>query len=204
MSTMFHYETNSSDTITDIELANIAEFVAEAEKSQEPAATNMGWNEPAGLLYNIKNQLRWKTNQGKIVLVLDHDKPVAISCVEYPEHDYTWAIGGIRTWITPQYRARKVAKVFLNVHYNWARSRGCKFLVITFNDYNRSAWHAVKNPKYRSTANWSDWWDNCVAVDQPLIIRHVPQWCIIKPVLSNSNDKNIEDILAWAAKINTL
>lgn len=203
MSTMYHHETYSSDTITDLELTNIAEFLKEAEYSSEPAAVNMGWNSPAGLLYNIKHKLRWRSDQGLIVLVMDDNKPVAISCVEYPEQQDSWAIGGIRTWITPAYRSKQVAKVFLTIHYDWAKSRGCRFLLLTFNEYNRSAWHAIKNPKYRSAANWSDWWDDCLAVDQPLVIRNTLQWCVIKPVLCPNNNQNQELLLKWDAKINS-
>ena len=201
---MYHYETYYSDTINDGDLKNIEEFVREAEHSDEPAAVNMGWEPPAGLLYNIRNRLRWRSDQGQIVVITDQSKNVAISCVEYPEGDYTWAIGGIRTWITPEYRSRQIAHHFLSVHYKWAKIRGCKFLLLTFNEYNKSAWHAIKEPKFRKAANWSSWWDDCLAVEEPLIIRNTTQWVVIKPVICRNNQQNKNDLLAWSAKINTV
>lgn len=197
---MYQYESFASDTILPDDLARLADFLKECDNSDDPAAVNMQWQEPAGFLYNVKNRLRWRSDQGKIFLILDQGRPVALSCVEFPENSYSWAVGGVRTWITPEYRSRQLANFFLNKHLQWAAERNCNFMLLTFNDYNKAAWTAVAaDPKYRRAANWSDWWDDCYAVPQKVQVRHMLQWCVIKPVLSMNNLDNAEELIRWAA-----
>lgn len=196
---MYQYESYTSDTILPEDFDRLAEFLAECDTSDDPAAINMQWREPAGMLYNIKTQQRWRTDQGKIFLVMDQDRPVAVSCVEYPERSYSWAVGGVRTWITPTYRSKQLANFFLSKHLQWAAQHDCNFMLLTFNDYNRAAWLAVdRDPKYRRVANWSDWWDDCLAVPDPVEVRNTPQWCVIKPVKCQDNQANLEELLAWS------
>lgn len=193
-----------SDSITLDQFDELEQFVAEAEYSTDPAAVNMGWREPAGFLYNIKNSLRWRSDQGMIVLVKDGPRPIAVSAVEYPENVTEWGIGGVRTWITPTYRSQQIANYFLNLHYQYIEARRGSFMLLTFNDYNRAAWSAVSlSPKYRRAANWSSWWDDCYALPAQIVIRHTPQWCVIKPVCCKNNDLNAKELLAWSAQINT-
>lgn len=195
---MYQFESYTSDTIRPEAFVKLEEFLRECESSDDPAAVNMGWQSPAGFLYNVKNQLRWRSDQGCIFLVIDQGRPIALSCVEFPEGSYCWAVGGVRTWITPSHRSKQVANFFLNKHLQWAAQRNCSFMLLTFNDYNRAAWTAVaKDPKYRRAANWSDWWDDCLAVPEKLLVRSVYQWCVVKPVKCLDNTKNIEELIAW-------
>lgn len=195
---MYRYESYNSDTILPDELDHLAKFLKECDTSDDPAAVNMQWQEPAGFLYNVKTKQRWCRGQGQIFLILDQDRPVAISCVEFPERSYSWAVAGVRTWITPAYRSRQLANFFLNKHLQWAAQQNCNFMLLTFNDYNRAAWLAVdRDPKYRRAANWSDWWDDCYAVPKKIEVRHTLQWCVIKPVKCMDNQVNTKELLAW-------
>lgn len=197
---MYTYESYCSDTITAEEFTRLENFVAEARISDEPAAPNMNWAEPAGLLYNIKHQLRWRSDQGCIYLVLADNQPVAVSCVEYPEHATTWAVAGVRSWITPAHRSTHVASFFLNIHLKWAAERKCNFVMLTFNDYNRAAWSAVANgSKYRRAAGWSSWWDDCYAMPNQIMVRSTMQWCVIKPVACQDNTNNAAELISWSA-----
>ena len=198
---MYSYESYSSNTITPKQLKDLESFIDSALDTSEPAAVNMGRDNSAGLLYNIDHQLRWRSDQGAIFLIYADREPVAVSCVEFPENEQAFSIGGIRTWIKASHRRSQIAGYFLDLHCRWAQERGCAFLLITFNDYNRAGqWGVQRGSKFRQAAGWSPWWDDCVALDQPLTIRSVSQWCVIKPVVSNNMEHNIQLLQAWAAK----
>ena len=197
---MYQYESYYSDTITPDDFARLESFLKECDHSDDPAAANMQWQKTAGFLYNIKNQLRWRTDQGKIFLILDQGQPVAVSCIEFPEHSHNWAVGGVRTWITPAYRSRQLASFFLNKQMQWAVERNCNFILLTFNDYNKAAWTAVKSDaKYRRAANWSAWWDDCLAAPDQIRVRNTLQWCVIKPVQCNNNHQNLQELIQWSS-----
>lgn len=196
---MYSYDLICSDTITPNQLKKIERFIADTVDPGEPAAGNMGRDNPAGLLYNIDHKLRWCVDQGAIFLIYDNSEPVAISCVEYPENTDQFAIGGIRTWIKRSHRATQIAGYFLDLHCRWARHENCAFMLITFNDYNRAGYLGVRRgPKFRKAAGWSTWWDDCVALEQPLNIRNTEQWCVIKPIYSDDTASNIKVLERWA------
>jgi GNAT superfamily N-acetyltransferase len=197
---MYSYESYYSDTIAANDFARIEAFLTECDHSTDPAAINMQWSAPAGFLYNVRHGLRWRTDQGKIFLILEQDRPVAVSCIEFSEHSPTWAVGGVRTWITPAHRSRQMAKFFLDQQLDWAAERNCNFILLTFNDYNQAAWRAVKSDaKYRRAANWSTWWDDCYAVPEKVQVRSMLQWCVIKPVQCADNQRNAEELILKSA-----
>jgi len=201
----YTFWSTTSDTITAAEFDKLAAFVKqETANSTEPAAVNMGQDNTAGLLYNITNQLRWRSDTGAIYVAEHRDRIVAVSGVEYAEHTGSWAIGGIRTWITPEHRAQKLPGQFLERQTEWARTHGCSFMLVTFNDYNRALHVAVRRGLYRASLGWSMWWDDCLAVTDPVTIRYTPQWCVIKPVLQSDNQVNLQELIAWSrGQINT-
>jgi len=189
----------TSDNITAAELDKLAAFIdQEITNSTEPAAANMGLASTAGLLYNIKNQLRWQTDVGAIYVAEYNQHVVAVSCVEYSENTRTWAIGGIRTWISPAHRIQKLPGRFLEQQTEWARAHDCNFMLVTFNDYNRALHTAVRRGLYRASPGWSMWWADCLAVAEQVTIRHTPQWCVIKPIHCCDNQVNLQELIAWA------
>lgn len=196
---MYSYDSICSDTITPNQLQKLERFVNDNVDHSEPAAANMGRDNSAGLLYNIDRSLRWRVDQGAIFLIYDNGEPVAISCVEFPENSDQFAIGGIRTWIKRSHRATQIAGYFLDLHTRWARNENCAFMLITFNDYNQAGYLGVKRgPKFRKAAGWSSWWDDCVALEQPINIRNTDQWAVIKPVCSNNMSANVKVLERWA------
>lgn len=197
---MYQHESYTSDTIATEELDRIEQFLSHSVDHTEPASVNMFWSE-SGLLYNIKHQQRWRSDQGQIYLILQDQTPVAVSCVEYPEGSREFAIGGIRTYIDPKYRSDGVAGYALRQQESWARDRACKFMIITFNEYNKIAHLAVeKNPKYRRIAGWSDWWDDCCALPDPITVRYTQQWAVVKPLACQDQKENCRQLVEWANK----
>jgi len=191
----YSYETYNSDTIDPDNFGRLEQFVLE-QSSEHPALKNMAWDPNSGFLYNVASQLRWRTDQGKIYAVTDAGDIVAISCVEYPEGASNWAIGGIRTWVTPAHRQTHLPSYVLGKQVDWARKHDCDFMLLTFNEYNKAA-HTTVTKRYESKAGWSTWWDDCLAVPGPVVIRNVPQWCVIKPVLCSDNTKNLKTLKHW-------
>lgn len=194
---MYTSKTYNSDTITAEEFDEIETFLMETVDRDEPASVNMCW-EPAGLLHNVKNKSRWRQDQGLIYLIFSYDRAVAISCVEYPENSTQFAIGGIRTYLKPECRATGIMGYVLGEQETWARSKGCDFMVVTFNDYNKTAHTAISlGPKYRRAAGWSAWWDDTWPAPEPVVIRHTRQWAVIKPVLVTDPAQNYQTLLNW-------
>lgn len=189
----------TSDQIDQHEYTQLKEFLTiECTDSTEPAAVNMLYSQPSGLMYNIDKQLRWREDQGRIYLMYDNDRVIGVSCVEFPERSQNFAIGGIRTWITQSHRSQALIHLLLDQHRDWAYQRSCKFLLLTFNHYNRAAHLAMfKSSKFRQSIGWSDWWDDCHPVGKPISIRNTDQWCIIKPVHSNDITANLFVLSQW-------
>ena len=191
----------TSDTVTDSEFDQLETFLSESVQLNEPASVNMFW-EPQGLLQNIHSKLRWRTDQGRIYLILKEDRPVGVSCVEYPEGSKQFAIGGIRTYLDTANRGAGAVGAVLEQQTVWAQERSCQFMIVTFNDYNRVAHRAVGlSAKYRHAAGWGPWWDNCYPLPEPVNIRHTMQWVVIKPIQLNTEmAENCQVLLDWANK----
>ena len=195
----YTFWSTTSDTITAEEFNRLADFIKrETTASTEPAAANMGSDSTAGFLYNIKNQLRWRSDTGAIYIAEYRGDIAAVSCVEYSENTRTWAIGGIRTWISPAHRIQKLPSQFLEQQAEWAQAHDCNFMLVTFNDYNRALHTAVHRGLYRVGLGWSMWWADCLAVAKQVTIRYTPQWCVIKPIHCRDNQVNLKELIAWA------
>lgn len=191
----------TSDTITHAEFDQLETFLSESVQLNEPASVNMFW-EPQGLLHNIHAKLRWRTDQGRIYLILKDNRPIGVSCVEYPEGSQQFAIGGIRTYLDTANRGAGAVGAVLEQQTVWAQERSCQFMIVTFNGYNRVAHRAVGlSAKYRCAAGWSPWWDDCYAVPEPLNIRHTMQWVVVKPIQLNTDmTEKCQVLVDWANK----
>ena len=193
-------ETYNSDTIQPIQYQRIKEYVEmECTKSNHSAVSNMLAWDTSGLLFNIEHKLRWRTDQGKIYLFVDNQTIITISCIEFPENTKDWAIGGSRTWVSAEYRNKHMPSTILKEQSKWAYINNCDFMLLTFNQYNKSAYTSFcYGPRARKKAGWTDWWDDCIAVPNPVKIRHTDQWCIIKPLLPQNNTINLEKLVHWS------
>ena len=193
-------ETYNSDTIQPIQYQRIKEYIElECTKSNHSAVSNMLSWDTSGLLYNINYKLRWRTDQGQIYLFVDNQQIITISCIEFPENSKEWVIGGSRTWVSSDYRNKHMPSTILKEQSKWAYTNNCDFMLLTFNQYNKSAYTSFcHGPRARKKAGWTNWWDDCVAVPNPVKIRHTDQWCIIKPLLQQNNTINLEKLTHWA------
>lgn len=196
---MYTIDTYTSDTITDSDFSRIESFIqAELADTRAEAAVNMAWESPHGYLYNVKNKLRWRSDCGIMHTASIDGNIVAVSAAEYPEDATDWAIGGNRTWINPKYRTRHAASAMMRHQVEWARSRGCDFMLLTFNDYNKSVNLALQRGfSYLKSRGWNDWWQDCVPVPGTLVVRNTVQWAVIKPVLCTDAASNLLKLHQW-------
>jgi hypothetical protein len=183
--------TTHSDTI-DPELYNKAvSFVQDLAKDNDNkirtlALVNMGLESSSGLLWNIANKARWTKEQGEIALLFsDTDEIVGVSCVERSIKTGI-SIGGIRTWVLPEYRNKNVVtNMLLNSNLEWSTANDMYGMLLTFNSYNKWIYTGIKRKANGQGAGlakiWSDWWNDCIIIDRPLKIRYVDQWCVAKP-----------------------
>lgn len=200
MSPNFFITTTHSNTIDAKCYSALCKFVDNQKSLHQshPAISNMSNDNDAGLLYNIDNKLRWTTDLGEISLLWHENKIIGISCVEH--YNPMLSIGGIRFWIDSDYRSKNVASKFLlNSNLHWSSVSNKIGMILSFNEYNKIIWDSIKRKQEGKAAGlstiWSNWWNNCIIVPNPVIIRHTSQWCVIKPINENKIPSNIYDIL---------
>jgi len=181
--------TTYSDTIEPElydEVVGFVNQITELSNEKNPAISNMGLDNESGLLYNIKNKIRWTKALGQISFLKDDDGTiVGVSCVESTKYPLI-AIGGIRTWVLKEYRLKNVvSQVLLYSNLKWAETNGMAGMMLTFNNYNKWIYDGIrrkvrgKSPGVGSI--WSDWWNDCIVVENTIRVRYVDQWCVIKP-----------------------
>lgn len=196
---MYTIGTYTSDEISASDFSRIESFVEkELANTQSKAAGNMSGDLPAGYLYNIKNQLRWRRDCGCLYTASIDDNIVAVSAVEYPEGATDWSVGGVRTWITPEYRTRHAASAIMQHQVEWSRARNCDFMLLTFNEYNKAVNTALQRGfGYLKSRGWNDWWEDCVPVPGTVVVRNTVQWAVIKPVLCMDAASNLLKLHQW-------
>lgn len=183
----FEIERMYSDTITDVQFDNLQVFVNEQKKlSDHPAIKNMDESD-TGLLGNIKSKTRWHSDIGEISILKYHNKIIGVSAVEFSELHTNLSIGGIRCWLSPNFRNNQlVTNYLLNSNLDWSKSKNMWAMMLTFNDYNKTIYDGIKRKSLGKSIAigtiWSDWWDDLFVIDYPIIIRYTIQWCVLKPI----------------------
>lgn len=163
------------------------------ESTNPDLLSNMGEDAPGGFLYLIHPSRgparRWNRGQGQIALLYDEilGSIVGISAVENNYLSEALGSGGNRCWLQKQYRLqREVTRFLLSSNLAWCTDQGKAGMMLTFNDYNREIYEIIAKKSTSRAASlsgaWSDWWDDCIAIQTPILFHHVQQWAVIKPV----------------------
>jgi hypothetical protein len=152
-----------------------------------PALVNMLDNTEPGFLSIVKQRTRWYKGAGEITLLFHKNQLVGISCVEQADMHPDLSVGGIRCWIHRDHRTQRQASTYLlKSNLEWSQRAGKAGMLLTFNDYNKKIYSAIKRKTQGGAVSfggiWSDWWDDCLVMPAPLLIRYTPQWCILKPI----------------------
>lgn len=187
--------TTHSDTIEPELYQKLLKFVQDIarEDSKGMVIQNMGLDSEAGMLHNIKSKRRWTQEKGEISLLVTgvDDTIIGTSCVEHTKIDLL-SIGGIRTWVMKPYRSKNVVtSMMLQSNLDWSTANNKAGMLMTFNKYNHWIYDGIRKKISGRGAGlasvWSDWWNDCMAVDEPVRIRNVEQWCVIKPTGLHGN-----------------
>lgn len=121
----------------------ILDFCKQASlKTDDPAHKNMyhdNWQDhPEVLPYVLYIHKRFKGDNGDFFVLRVDGIIEAIAGVYISSFDSNVAIGGVRAWVNPQYRAKMlVGHHLLPLHLEWAKEKRCKTIALTFNEYNK-------------------------------------------------------------------
>lgn len=181
--------TYCSDTIQSEQFDELQKFINDQHlhSSTHPAFKNMTETSEHGLLFNIKNKCRWCYNDGEISILKFNNAIIGISAVELSLLHPHLSIGGIRCWISPDYRNKQVVtKYLLNSNLEWSRTNNIWAMMLTFNSYNKLIYDGIVRKSIGKSAGigniWSNWWNDCLIIDNPIDIRMTSQWCALKPI----------------------
>ena len=189
-----HYSCYSftSDSITETQYQSLCRFIEHelATTPLHPASSNMDHTAPAGFLFNLEKKLRWTSTHGEISMLVYDNTIVGVSCVEVSEIHPLLAVGGIRCWINKKHRLHNQPTVhLLSANLQWAEKNQMHAMMLTFNDYNKIIYDSIKRKSQHKGAGlskiWSNWWNNCLPIDYPIMIKNTKQWCILKPIDHN-------------------
>lgn len=185
----YSIEQFTSDSIKLTQFNDLCHFIKlqESINSSHPAISNMGYQADNGMLFNIFNKIRWTDILGSISILRANKEIIGVSCVEYSTIGKNLGIGGIRCWIDNNYRTDQLAtKYLLSSNLEWCIDKQLDGMILSFNDYNKWLYNAIKRKSLGKAAGlsnvWSNWWNDCIIIDRQLEIRHTLQWCVIKPI----------------------
>lgn len=163
--------------------------------------SNMDESEPSGLLYLIQKERnehrRWTKDNGQIDLLYDvvSGSVVGVSAVEESDLDTNYASGGNRLWMDKDYRINhNITKYLLNSNLEWAKDKNKKGMILTFNEYNKLIWEVIADSYKTGTTPssfggvWSDWWTDCIPIEDPIIVHSTKQWAVIKPINADKEE----------------
>lgn len=163
------------------------DFLAEISNDNSPALINMGYNEPSGLAYIAKNNIRWTSSTGRIDLLLADNRIVGVSAVETSSVSNAFSSGGNRCWLLPKYRSNnEITKYLLASNVQWSTQHGHVGMILTFNNYNKWIYNTIKKRIAGKSSSlgsiWSNWWNDCIPFERQINIHYTPQWAVVKPI----------------------
>lgn len=130
----------------------------ESLNNNDPAYINM-WdddylNKENTLPYLLEKTKKFHRNRGEMFIVYDNNNPIACGGVCKSNINEYIAVGGVRTWISKNYRNKLIAKEYLMpLHKNWAVKRNLKIIAFAFNDYNKNLINAFKRARLGERKN---------------------------------------------------
>lgn len=153
---------------------------------------NMDDSAPSGLLYLINNERgdhrRWTPGCGEIALLYDDltGAIVGVSAVEHNPLSDNISSGGNRCWLLQAFRKNHtVTNYLLNSNFIWTKKQEKIGMMLTFNYYNKRIYDAIVLRSRGKTGSinkfWSNWWNDCLPIEQPIMLHNTPQWAVIKP-----------------------
>lgn len=165
--------------------AKVIDWCEAAANEQTPAAVNHNvedWHEDEKSLPYILYHKNRYDRRGEYFFLLDQGKIVAGSGIYRSDFCYELAIGGSRTYVNPDHRAKwLVAKYLLPAQLRWAERRSYHAVALTFNEYNKKVINAITRTGLGIKKNRTPdmmFYDGVYTVDHPVVIKNTLQWII--------------------------
>jgi len=109
-------------------------------------------NKSNTLPYILDYTDRFFESRGSFKIAYDRGRIFACSGVYKSTFDDEIAIGGVRTYIDPEYRNRSILREYLLPHHKeWARKHNCKVVALSFNEYNKNIIEIFKRRRLGET-----------------------------------------------------
>jgi len=161
-------------------------------ETTEPAHTNMwseNWpNDWNTLPYHVYVSDRFKVHGDIFVTTID-DTIEAVSGVYISEFDPAVAIGGVRSWVNATFRGQfMVGRHILPQQLKWAKTKNCKTIALTFNDYNKRLIPYFKRTGFGIKKNRNPdslFYNGLHEVSFPVRIQNTKQWVIYSKIDDN-------------------
>lgn len=179
-----------SDEIVDNDdvVQDIIEFCKEAAGANENASENMSvddWkNKGETLMYLLLIEKRFSKNKGRLDLLYNEDKIIALSGVYISDFDPLVAIGAVRGWILKEYRHTwYLGKYVFPTQCDWAQKQGAKIFLMTFNDYNlpiAKMFERSANGRGVIGIKTGHFYKGMELHPKPLLIKNIFQWALKK------------------------
>lgn len=191
-----------SDHISQLHLKEIENFCLKAEtENKHAAATNMqatNWkNNNSSLLYLLLKEKRFNSDKGSLQLLYENNELVALSGFYQSDFDSDIYIMGVRSWVLKEHRFNLlIATQILPYQIAKIKERHGQAAVITFNETTRSFAKLIersnKNPeaklKFFFGENYPEIYKDMTLWPNPVRIKGVKQWILIKTLKSNTFD----------------
>ena len=177
-------ETYKLENLSKDEILSFAKFASKF--TEDPAHVNM-WHDnwvdhPNTLPYLIYNSTRFANGNGQFFVLKIDGIVQAISGVHISSFDTNIALGGVRSWISPEYRAKMlIGHHLLPAQLQWAKDNNLKTIALTFNDYNKRLINYFKRsgmgvPKERNPNRL--FYNGVYEVPFSINIQYTEQWAI--------------------------
>lgn len=165
--------------------SKIIDWCESAAREQTPAAVNHNvedWHEDEKSLPYILYHKNRYDRRGEYFFLLDDNEIIAGSGIYRSDFCHDLAIGGSRTYVNPDYRAKwLVAKYLLPAQLRWAERRYYRAVALTFNEYNKKVINAITRTGLGIKKNRTPdmmFYEAVYTVDYPVLIKNTPQWVI--------------------------
>jgi hypothetical protein len=136
------------------------------------------------LLYKMYEERLFVTGRGRLTLLYDKKRLIAVSGVHKAVFDPFVFIGGTRSWVIPEYQGNSVvARHLIGPQIEAARGMGGKTFILTFNDGNR-----ILSDKKMEEVNFSaktfkdypDVFQDIVIYPEKVVVQGTKQFVLVK------------------------
>lgn len=157
-------------------------------------------NKPSSLLYLLQTEKRFTQEKGGLQLLLSPDNAI-VAVSGYYQSDFHPAIYimGVRSWVLKEHRFNLlIAQYLLPYQLEKIKSRSADAAIISFNESTSSFAKLIERSNKNSEAplkfffgeNYPDIYKDMRLWKDPVKIKNVKQWILIKKISQNDFDWN--------------